>query len=394
MRCGALSYLKRKTQEFYRALHIGRLPEVDAHPATLRKDVVAFRLAGSHQFFADLFGEGNVDEMLAVHMADLSPKQAILCASKAMRASRDAGKATHGRGDLFGSSRNGHATSLLPFLFDGSGCGRVMPSRRRRRIGASDSRWLAAGMKPWLPPIREGPSIESEGGSLEGSREGDVGSKRLIVRVLQPLWTMGNEWALGIRTTPAARSGTNQAGVDPVGQQSDVLAQHNDSGKYEVPDYWYMRKVRGLLRAGPEDVIFDLGCGMGRFLCVMARRKVRKCVGVELVPQLCEIARENAARLRGRKAPIEIQCGDAASADLSAGTIYYMYNPFGPATMKDVLASLSGTLSRNPRKITIAYYNSVGEELFQNSGWLEKYDGFRVQSGMPVTFWRNRQAAG
>jgi SAM-dependent methyltransferase len=221
-----------------------------------------------------------------------------------------------------------------------------------------------------------------------------VGSKRLIVRVLQPLWTMGNEWALGIRTTPAAGSGTNQAGVDAVGQQSGLFPRHNDCGNYEVPDYWYMRKMRSLLKPGPEDVIFDLGCGMGRFLCVMARRKVRKCVGVELIPQLCEIARKNAAQLRGRKAPIEIQCGDAASADLSVGTIYYMYNPFGPATMRDVLASMRGTLFRDPRKITIAYYNSVGEELFQNSGWLEKYDEFRVQSGMLVTFWRNRQADG
>ncbi len=221
-----------------------------------------------------------------------------------------------------------------------------------------------------------------------------MASKRLIVRVLQPIWTMGNELALGIRTTPAARSGTNQPGVDPVGWQSGLLPKHDDSGKYEVPDYWYMRKVRSLLKPGPEDVIFDLGCGMGRFLCVLARRKVRKCVGVELLPQLYEIARENAAQLRGRKAPIEMLCGDAASADLSGGTIYYLYNPFGPATMRDVLASMRGTLSRDPRKITIVYYNSVCEDLFQNSGWLEKYHEFRVQSGMLVTFWRNRQADG
>jgi SAM-dependent methyltransferase len=222
-----------------------------------------------------------------------------------------------------------------------------------------------------------------------------VRPKRLIVRMLQPIWTMSNEVALGIRTTPTVgRSGTVPPGVDPVGQRSGLPPRHDDSGKYEVPDYWYMRKVRSLLKPGPEDVIFDLGCGMGRFLCVAARVKVRKCVGVELLPQLCEIARSNAAQLRGRKAPIEILCGDAAGADLSGGTIYYMYNPFGPATMSDVLASLRGTLSRAPRKIAIVYYNSNHEELFQNSGWLEKYDEFRVQSGMRVTFWRNPWADG
>jgi hypothetical protein len=133
---------------------------------------------------------------------------------------------------------------------------------------------------------------------------------------------------------------------------------------------------------------------MGRFICLMARKKVRKCVGVELSPGLCKVAQENARWLRGRKALIEIVCADAASADLSSGTMYYMYNPFGRATMKDVLRSICVSLSRNPRNITIAYYNSILTDVFKESGWLEKFHEFRVQSGMPVTFWRNRSPRG
>ena len=213
----------------------------------------------------------------------------------------------------------------------------------------------------------------------------------LIVRLVQPLWTLCNEMALRICTTPpAAQPSAIESATEPAGLQAALPPKHNDSGQYEVPDYWYMRKVRRILRAGPEDVIFDLGCGMGRFVCVMARTKVRKCVGVELYPRLCEAAQGNAGRLRGRRAPIEILCSDAAAADLSGGTIYYMYNPFGPATMGDVLANIRATLSGNPRNIAIVYYNSIHEQLFQASGWLEKYHAFRVQSGMPVTFWRNR----
>jgi SAM-dependent methyltransferase len=199
----------------------------------------------------------------------------------------------------------------------------------------------------------------------------------LLVRVLQPMWTMCNEVALNIRTTP--RDG------GPVGFHS----RHEDSSQYEVPDYLYMRRIRKILQPGAEDVVFDVGCGMGRFLCVMARRKLRKCVGVELQPQLCEAARKNAAHLRGRKAPIEIVCADAATADLSDGTIYYMYNPFGADTMADVLANIRGTLSRNPRKITIVYYNARHEKLFERCEWLEKYQVFKIKSGMPVSFWRN-----
>jgi predicted RNA methylase len=219
--------------------------------------------------------------------------------------------------------------------------------------------------------------------------------KRLIVRLIQPAWTLLNEAALGIHTIPALEPPAD--GQSPLGgadQPDSLRAKHADSGRYEVPDYFYMRKVQNVMNPGPEDVVFDLGCGMGRFVCLMARRKVRKCVGVELDPQLCKVAQENAQRLRGRKAPIQIVCADAASADLSSGTMYYMYNPFGRATMHDVLRSICFSLSRNPRNITIAYYNSILTELFQETGWLEKFHEFRIQSGMPVTFWRNRSPRG
>lgn len=209
----------------------------------------------------------------------------------------------------------------------------------------------------------------------------------LIVRVIQPTWTLLNELALNIRTTPPAQSSATESTSGP---QSNPLPRHNDSARYEVPDYFYMRKVLQVLSPGPEDVVFDLGCGLGRFLCLAARRNIRKCVGVELRAQFCEVAQENAVRLRGRHAPLEIRCGDAAAADLSGGTIYYMFNPFGPTTMRDVLANLHASISANPRTIKIAYYNSIHEELFQASPWLEKYHSFQVKSGMPVTFWRSR----
>src|SRR5215472_3284544 len=203
----------------------------------------------------------------------------------------------------------------------------------------------------------------------------------LFVRVLQPMWTTCNEVALNIHTVPKN------------GGPPKLYAKHQDGVQYEVPDYLYLRRVRDILQPGPDDVFFDVGCGMGRFLCLMAREKVRKCVGVELQPQLCEAARRNAANLRSRKAPIEIVCGDAATADLSEGTIYYMYNPFGAKTMADVLANIRDSLARNPRNVRIVYYNTLLEGLFRSCGWLEKRHQFIVKSGMPVTFWRNRPEA-
>jgi predicted RNA methylase len=212
----------------------------------------------------------------------------------------------------------------------------------------------------------------------------------LLVRMIQPMWTLCNELALNIRTTPRAQSSATESRADSAGSPSGPRPKHDDSARYEVPDYFYMRKVLQILNPGPQDVVFDLGCGLGRFLCLAAKRKVRNCVGVELQSQLAAAAQRNARCLRGRHAPIEIRCADAATADVSGGTIYYMFNPFGSTTMRDVLANMRATLSTNPRTIKIAYYNSIHEDLFQSSGWLEKYHAFRVKSGMPATFWQNR----
>jgi precorrin-6B methylase 2 len=87
-------------------------------------------------------------------------------------------------------------------------------------------------------------------------------------------------------------------------------------------------------------VFYDIGSGMGRIVCAAARKRLRKCTGVEMSEPLCQIARCNAMKLRGRKAPIEIVCGDAPTADLGEGTIYFMFDPFGADTIRDTLENI------------------------------------------------------
>lgn len=164
---------------------------------------------------------------------------------------------------------------------------------------------------------------------------------------------------------------------------------YDDGIVYASPDYWYVYRIARMLKPGPEDVFYDLGSGKGRILCVMARKCLQKCVGVELFEPLCETARRNAERLRGRKSSVEVTCEDAAKADVSDGTIYFMFNPFGPETMRDVLGNIESSLSKNPRHITIVYHNAVYEAVLEESSWLERYQSFQTVSGMRTSFWRN-----
>jgi predicted RNA methylase len=81
-----------------------------------------------------------------------------------------------------------------------------------------------------------------------------------------------------------------------------------------------------LAGVGPSDTVYDLGCGDGRILVLAAGGvfNARRCVGVELDPELAEQARRavSAAGLADR---IEVVCGDAAAADVSAATVVALY---------------------------------------------------------------------
>lgn len=207
---------------------------------------------------------------------------------------------------------------------------------------------------------------------------------------------MLNDVVLNIRTMPpSTAAGTEFDSGKPTGHGHFSRApKHNDNMGYDPPEYWYIRAVTRRLKLAPEDVFYDVGCGMGRVICVVARRRVRKCVGIELLEPLCQKARRNSLRLRGRKSPIEIIWADAATADLSAGTIYYLYHPFGKDTMRDFLSNLETSILREPRKVTLVYYNSVHESILKTAGWLTKSFEFNTYSGQHVSFWKSCAAAG
>jgi len=209
---------------------------------------------------------------------------------------------------------------------------------------------------------------------------------------LSRAWTQCNEYLLGIRTEPERATEYDCNATQKDGRAEIARnARYRDNFQYGTIGYLNIGKVLRVLKPGPQDVFCDIGCGMGRIVCVAARKRVRKCIGVELMKPLCEIAQRNAASLRVRKAPIEIVCGDATTANLSEATVYFMFNPFGPESLRDTLENIRGSLSQNPRAIKIAYYNSQYLSVFEGLGWLVKvheFDTFRHR----VTFWENRGA--
>jgi predicted RNA methylase len=206
-------------------------------------------------------------------------------------------------------------------------------------------------------------------------------------------WTLCNESVLGIRTEPQIPVDYVPDPMEPWKGEFSPYAKNRDNFRYQTIGYWHARRLLRVVKPGSKDTVFDIGCGMGRILCLAAQEPVRKCVGIELQEPLCQVARRNAARLRKRKAPIEIVWGDAARVDLSEGTIYLLFNPFGPETLRDTFENIRGSLAQKPRAIKVVYYHSKYRSAVEPLDWLVKVREFERFGGQhPVTIWENRSS--
>ncbi|HUY88853.1 MAG TPA: methyltransferase domain-containing protein [Pirellulales bacterium] len=79
-----------------------------------------------------------------------------------------------------------------------------------------------------------------------------------------------------------------------------------------------------LASLGPDDVVYDLGCGDGRILVTAAKRYGCRSFGYDINPERVAEAREN-ARQNGVEELVEIGQRDILTLDLSKATVVTMY---------------------------------------------------------------------
>ena len=122
--------------------------------------------------------------------------------------------------------------------------------------------------------------------------------------------------ALGAAARPAAADD-----IGPAPQDLDV--------PYEVT---HPEVVEAMLRAGgisDKDIVYDLGCGDGRFLIMAAKKFGARGVGVDLDPQRIREARDIAAH-EGLADRTEFRVEDIMVTDLRPATLipFYMGEAF------------------------------------------------------------------
>ncbi len=128
----------------------------------------------------------------------------------------------------------------------------------------------------------------------------------------------------------------------------------------------------------------DIGSGKGRPLLMASEYPFQKVIGVELLAELNAIARENI-----RKFPDERKCCreiEALQQDATefhfppAPLVVFMFHPLPESGFRKVIANLSESIRRDPRKVWLIYANPLFEEIVLQSAGLTKTGGTRQYS--------------
>jgi hypothetical protein len=98
-----------------------------------------------------------------------------------------------------------------------------------------------------------------------------------------------------------------------------------------------------------NDVLVDLGSGLGHVPLLVSMMTGAESLGVEVQPAYVASARKCAQSLRFSR--VQFVAQDARDADLSRGTIFYLYSPFKGSILADVLSALRRESMRRSIKI-------------------------------------------
>ncbi len=127
-----------------------------------------------------------------------------------------------------------------------------------------------------------------------------------------------------------------------------------------------------------EFTFIDIGSGKGRTLLMAAEAGFRQVIGVELLPELHEVAARNIANSGRRN--IESVCVDAREYQFpSDPLVLYLFNPLPAAAITQLLKRLGTSLEKQAREVKVIYHNPLFDDALASSSFLKK-----VRSFLPI----------
>lgn len=166
-------------------------------------------------------------------------------------------------------------------------------------------------------------------------------------------------------------------------EDTDLSEEHcyrySDSGG---PD---LEELLDTLTISQSDSVLDLGCGKGGALISLAKYPFARVDGVEISPELAQIAKANMRRLHISRT--RIFCGDAAAfTALDEYTFFYMYNPFPQCVTRSVMQNIEASLRRRARRAILIYKNAAFHESVLNAGFRKVRKTLQTHPDYPPFF--------
>jgi SAM-dependent methyltransferase len=142
-----------------------------------------------------------------------------------------------------------------------------------------------------------------------------------------------------------------------------------------------------------EFAFIDIGSGKGRVLLMAADYPFRRILGVELLPELHRVAKENVGKYKSDSQQcfaIDCLLGDASEfAFPPEPTVLYLFNPLPESGLATMIGNLEQSLREHPRAVFVLYHNPLLEHVLTGSAAFKRLAGTRQYS----IFSRNGAAA-
>jgi SAM-dependent methyltransferase len=126
-------------------------------------------------------------------------------------------------------------------------------------------------------------------------------------------------------------------------------------------------------------VFIDIGSGKGRTLLMASDYPFRRIIGVELLPELNRVARENIGKYNSDSQHcfvLESIRADARDFVFPPEpTVLYLFNPLPEPGLVQVIANLERSLQEHPRALLVIYHNPALEHVLAESKPLTKTGG-------------------
>lgn len=171
-------------------------------------------------------------------------------------------------------------------------------------------------------------------------------------------------------------------GSDAPFEDPELVARHPGQSFADLPTpYDVTRGLFETLDLGPDDVVFDLGCGTGRVVLYGAAVCPAAFFGIEIVEE--RVAEGRAAIEASGQARVTIVQGSALELDLAPATVVYLARPFGDENEAKMMARLA-TEARKRRLRVVTHRIRPGR--------IDEV-AFEVVSVGTLSFYRSRHPA-